>query len=392
MDRLLDRSATAVAPDDPQTSDAWRLSARLDLERFRQLPDVRRPLQIPAEDAGLVAVFGRWIDAARRHDLLTFGLTLHEEGLATDVRFSEPNAPPDESLAGYAQASSASASPLLRVPGLIYSASWHRDYGRLWNDRESLLVDATRERLERLNRESAAQFEALGAPLTLSEIAAQLGPGFRVVIAQQQEPPYDVPLTDQLPRAAVIIEVQDASQFEKSLRPLLQALGLILTFEQGLISEQHLYADARLTSLSLPTTAEALRSRSRGDYNFRTTYTITDDHVIVGTTPSIVRDVIDSLEAPAPSAAPNPAEHAASLQWLSGAALTGALESLRDALIRGTVLDRGLSVEDAEREVNVVLNLVRLFADAHAETRFHPDHYEYTLRLRLSDSPELMRE
>ncbi len=385
VDRILDGVPGSNERVAPKTDAGWHASARVNLERFRKLPDVEKGLRIPAEDAGLVAFLGSWVDALRRHDLLSVEVSLDDAGVASRVLFSEPNAPPLPALSAYDDATKSGPAPLLKVPQTIYSATWTRDYARLWDNRDTLLISSTRERLERQDREVAAQFEALGAPVGFSDVAQQLGTNFRVVVAAQDEPPYDISLADRLPAAALVVELKDEQQFDTLVRPLLRAIGIVITFEQGVLTEESDYSGARLTSLALPTTDEALRRRSRGDYNFRTTYAITQGHMIIGTTPGIVRAVIDELESIKSNNGKVDCEPGTtSQQILSGSQLLAGLEPLQEAILRHSVLQDGLDVPQAEHELEVARSLITLFEQARAESRAIPDGVEYGLELTRS--------
>ena len=366
-----------------EAADSFHVSARLDLERLRAIPDMAQGLKLPADDGGMIALFGGWIDLLRREQRAEFNLRLADDGVDAVLSFSGADAASSPPLAGFwADAPDEQPAPLLMLPGTIFSTSWYRDYGALWQAREQLVTQDVIKKMEQADAEAAAQFEALGSAVSLSEVVQQFGPRFRVVVAEQPSPPYDVQVRNLLPAAAVVIELKDEQEFHTIADPLTRVLHLILSFEQKITSQPLEYAGATLHQLSQPHTPDEVRKRDLSAYNFRPTHTIARGHLIVGSTPEIVRQTIDALDAQRADPSLTLASGVTSQQVIHFRQFAAALDRIRESLVRQLVLQGGLDVETAEDELDVLLSFLQLFDTKAITSAFTDDGFELRSRIQ----------
>jgi len=378
VDHFLDNDSRS---EQQPVDEPFEISLRVDLDQLRDLPDVAAGLKFPADDAGAVTLMGGWIDLLRRHQTATLELRLEDSGLDALVRTEGAEQSAPAALAGFwADRANESPAPLLRLPGTIYSASWYRDYGALWDAREELVTAEVVQQLERADSEAAAQFETLGSAVSLSEVVQQLGPRFRIVVAQQPVPPYDFELRNQLPAAALVIELRDEDSFREIADPLARVVHLILSFEQKITAQPIEYEGAVLHRLSQPHTPRDIARRDAVAYNFRPAHTISRGHFILGTTPQIVEQVIVALDEQA-DAAPEPPADTTSEQFVDLRELSTALERLRDGIVRQSVLERGLDVETAGDDLDVLLSILELFESQTIRGVFTENGFEQRINI-----------
>lgn len=375
VDRHLDGDA---ATSNLGSRDEFEVRAVLDLARLRTLSEVSEGLKVPAADGGLVALLGGWIDLLRRHERVSFDVSLGADRIDALVRFSgADSASPPEFAGFWADSEDEFTAPLLRPPGTIYSTSWYRDYGALWAAREQLVTARVVQQMEEGDAEAAAQFETLGSAVSLSEVVSAFGPRLRVVVAEQTAPPYEFELRNRLPAAALVVELKNEDTFRQMAEPLARVIHLILSFEQKFTTQKLDHEGAVLQQISQPHTERDIVRRDRVAYNFRPTYTITRGHLIVGTTPDIVRQVIDALDAQNREGRNALQPGQTSRQFVNIDAMAAALDCLRDAIIRRTVLDTGVSVDHAERDLDVLLEILRLFNTKQVDGAFTPEGFEH---------------
>jgi hypothetical protein len=278
-------------------------------------------------------------------------------------------------------------APLLQVPDAIYSASWYRDYAALWSARRDLLTADAAAMLDAGDERAATQLEVFGTHLRPSELFTQLGPRFRVVVAAQDKPPYDVEVLDPLPAAALAVELRDEQRVREMTAPVLRTLHLIMGGEQRIITSEHEHAGAKLVTLSLSEDPAEQRRGGSARYNFRVTYAFTGGYFVIGTTPQVVKHVIDALrrESDGPQS-DRTAE--TERQQFDFARLAEAVQSLHAGLTRGLVLNSGWDSDVAEQELNVWTSLLSDLASATATAGFDADGFHYRVTIgREGDTP-----
>ena len=335
------------------------------LSAVRKNPDFAKALETPATDFGLLTFFGGWTDLLRRHERLSVGLHAGEgEAVSLKVGFRESSSDRPEGLVPFWAHGEEKIAPLLNPPGTIESFSWYRDYTGLWNNRRQLASDETITRVEKGDEDSGKQLAVFGTTFRPSELISQLGPHFRVVITEQERVPYDkIEVENVLPAAAFLVDLRDESKFRKMTEPFINLLGLIQGGEQRVLTVREEYKGAQTTSFVFQETDQEVRMRARDQYNFRVTGSITRGHFILGTTPTIVRNLIDELDQPRESFA-DPGSFT-ERQQLSFPRLARQLGRMQSSALRKIVLDTGWTVEKAEHEYQVALALLASLGEAH---------------------------
>lgn len=383
IDQLLEESSPRLVEE---AEASFAATAHVDLVRLRSLPGVSEALSFPARDAGVVTFLGGWVDLLRRSESSVLELRCGSESLDAVVRFSGASSAAPAGLAGFwADMPDESPAPLLNVPRLIYSTSWYRDYGALWGARDQLVTAQAVKELERADREAAAQFEALGSAVSLSDIVDQFGPRFRIVVAEQAEPPYDIPLRNLLPAAAFVVELEDETAFRELAAPLIRVVHLILSFEQKIVAETIDHAGITLHRLSLPYTDRDLTRRDRSGYNFRPTHGIAHGHLIVGSTPEIAAHVVDALAVAQSEDRPPVSAGRTSQQMVDVRRAAAALDGVREAVVRQAVLSSGQDVATANRELDILRSLLGLFSRAVVTETFTDDGFELRVRSTVAN-------
>jgi hypothetical protein len=357
------------------------LTADLDLATLKLLPQTYAPLALPNGNPQLVAFLGGWIDVLRQFNRLSLTIADHAGLLQLTVRAHTPSSRSyDPGVPGFWADEQNRPAPRLHVPREIYSASWYRDYGAMWSQRDALLEAGVLEKLAAADEAAATQFEVFGTHLPPSSVITNIGPRFRVVLAQTSTSPYDVAVNDPLPAAALCVELKDESAFRDMVSPIFRTLGLILAGEQQIAAVEHDYRDARLTVLSLSEQPDVVRRGSLARYNFRVTHTMTRGHFIAGTTPEIVQDVIDALDNE--SLGLDPIETGETEQQsLDLRAAADAIGELRNAIERGLILNAGWTDEEARQELQVWTQLLEAWQSLTTSTRFDDGSFEYSITI-----------
>jgi hypothetical protein len=352
----------------------------VDLQAVRQLPDVTRTLQLPSENPPMIVLVGGWMDLLRRSEYAIAGLKFDERDWELRFHFPAGRQNVTPGLTGFFAAEPGThAAPLLQPADVFYSASWFRDYAALWNARSQLVNADVVKKLEQANTDMAT---TTGAP-GFAQIVQMLGPHFRVVACRQTELGYDVSLNEKLPTAAILVDLREEAAFRAKVLPNLQTFAAIISIGNKLFSKKSSHAGADLYSLHFPADPKASRTGNRLRYNFEPTYTITRGHFILGSTAAIVRGTIAELDRLARET-PGSAEDGSQIterQQLSLAKLVGPLQDFQEALVRQAVLEQGLTVDEAQQELNIVTRVLEIVDQLQVTARFGEREFEYHLRL-----------
>jgi hypothetical protein len=348
---------------------------------LKEDPKAKPPLTLPANDPVPVVLLGGYLDLLRRADFAAAGIFV--SGPVPELRIRVPVGT-DGAFAGlrgyFASETTESAPLLLRPPGTIFTAGWFRDYRKLWDARSELLNPDLVQKFEAAN--SKAQSE--GAKVGLSDLVQMLGPHFRSVAARPRDTPYNVKLEERLPAFALVISVRDEAGFRERVLTGIDSLLWVGVASANLGEiKQSDYRGAKVNTLRFSEKPEFVDSDMRVLYNFTPSYSLARRELIVGSTAEIVRDLIDELDrqAAAPEAAAPAGERPTDRQVLSFTELSELLNDYLPRLIRGAANDRGLTPADAEKEIDVLRQMLIRVGQLTTVAKIADDHFEISVRV-----------
>jgi hypothetical protein len=340
-------------------SEQFRIRLTANVKTLRAAPDMQKGLEFPATDVGAVAILGGWTDLLRSFDQATVELSGTNGEIHIRAAMSDPKGPKvSPGLEGFWAQQGQAPLRLLSPPGTIYSTSWYRDYSAMWDAREKLVAGDLGANLAKADADAGVQMQVVGAAFTPSQMITQLGPHFRVVLLEGSAPYSEIAPPNVIPAGVAVVELKDEALVRKWSGPVLRILNLILNGDQGIISTTEKYGDADLATLSLPSTAQALRKGSLDRFNFRTTYTFAHGSFVIGSTPAAVKAVLDDLSQDSKDTEAIDGIVTTERQLLDAGRANAVLESVQESVLRGFVLQAGLSTDDAREELD---RLRRLF-------------------------------
>lgn len=372
----------------PTAAAVASLKLTLDLDAIRKAPGFRKTLKTPADNAGAVALLGGWLDLARRSPRIDVSLTL--AGNAVDVVASVPVGAgnrPQEIAGFFATEEAGPAAPLLNPPRTIYSASWCRDYRALWESRRKLLTAKAARTMEEGDKRLQQQLSVIGAKTRFSTLFTELGTKFRVVVVRQEEHDYRVDLKSRFPAAAIAVKLRNESLFREQSESLFKAIGFLATVgEAKMLRRNSKYRGAEMSSLRFRDDRNSASKGNRIRFQFSPTYCIARGHVIAGSTPEVVRAVIDELHRlEAVESSPNSASDGmltTESQMLSLDEVAKALKDYRAPLVRALTLNLGLSLPESEKEVDVFAAMLSRMGQATARVSYDKNRFQYHVRIQ----------
>lgn len=390
LERALDRLADPAPPNLLKVPQSLRLTdasgneplAQVTLkgDLLRQKPETVEALKLPSNNPIPVVLVGGYLDLLARVDWVTAGLFLDDAGAELRVRLPVGSEGTFAGLRGYFAADDSAAAPLLNPARTLFSASWYRNYAQLWNQRAELFNPTLVQQAEEANANQRKRPSGLG----FGDLAQFLGPHLRVVAARQQEVVYKLPLEERLPAAAFVIDLADEQGFrERVLGPADALLPVAIAGKGGEVKPAE-YNGAKISTVRfLEKDAKTLTPEQLGRYQFNPAWSVTRGHLIIGSTAEIVRDLIDELDRQKTAALSGPTApvRVTDEQRLSLAEVSDLLKAFAPRLVRSAVLSRGLSVEEAEKELAIGDRVLRRLGQL--STRYSLGNRQFEMSLRV---------
>lgn len=387
LESMLDRADQPVAAYDPPAGNREPLlRVTGNVKVLRDDPKFQKGLKLPAEDANAVALLGGYLDLLRRGDAVVAEVWLNEQAIDLSLRVNAGSQGMLPALRGFfAATTNATAAVPLQPSNAIFTASWYHDYSALWNVRTELL-DA--ERIKRAEDENAKQVAA--GQVGILDVVKLLGPHYRLVVIPQTENIYRFPLTERLPAAAIAVDVLNEGSFREQV--IVQFEKFLKTPIAMFIGSAHVatHREATLTSLRLRDDPQAAAEGGRIKYSFNPCYTLTRGHFVLGSTEEVVRAVVDELErAATPQAAEesSTAGHVTDYLWLSLERAAKEIDGFQDRIVRGAVFGQGLSITEANHEIDVFRRFLVRIGGIKSRTTIGPDIFEIQARIGHDEQP-----
>jgi len=118
-------------------------------------------------------------------------------------------------------------------------------------------------------------------------------------------------------------------------------------------------------------------------FNVRPALAMPGEYLILSSTDDLARDIIDSLNREMQHKV-NPIAETHSLVEIDTAQLTSILKANRDTLVRGDMIKKGSTQEEAEAGIDLLITLVKLVERAKLGIGTHKDLTQALLEIKLN--------
>ena len=334
----------------------------VDLELLKKNPDFKRRLQ-ERPDPGAALLIPGVAEVLRGSRWTAVGLYVSGRKATlravSDGTLSQPVPyawPADERTALPAN---------LCVPGRIAAASFFRDLGRFYAAKEDLFPQRTSGLIF---FENMMGIFFTGRDLT-DEVLAQLGPEVRFVAARQKYDSASGTPRVKVPAFAAVFRLRHPEKFRVVMEEAWQkAVGLInFTRGQkalaGLIIDRPVHKGTKFTTAYFaPEPGEEVeRNALPIRYNFKPSLAFTGNYMIMSSTEKLARDLVDALRGKRKG---RPIPGMNTLLEVDGGSLLAILKANRENFVRRNMVEKGNTLEEAEREVDLLLALVERVREA----------------------------
>jgi len=332
------------------------------LKPLMQLPKVARLLEQQRNNPLAALTFTGIVEAVRDSNWLALGLCIEDSTLVlrasvegqtvtptSPAAFALPNNPGEGVL------------PNLTVSGRIAALSIYRDLHQFYAAKDDLFPERTSGLIF---FENMMGIFFSGRDLT-DEVLAETKPEIRFVVAEQKYDPTIGTPQIKLPAFGAILRLRHPVEFNEVVEEAWQkAVGLInFTRGQqalpGLIIDRPIHKKTKFTVAYFSTSGIDDKTSLDQRFNIRPALAMPGEYLILSSTDGLARDIIDALNQEMERAV-EPLSGIHSSVEIDGGQLSSILEANRETLVRGDMIKKGSTQEEAETGIDMLITLVKL--------------------------------
>jgi hypothetical protein len=360
------RGALRLLPADPL---AWLW---IDLASVKQSKAAKDFFDATRKDFLQTLVVGGTIDCVRRADFLAVGLHKEANGFRVALRLpaGRDQFPPEFQL--HVPKEGAGTLPPLAPPGTIYSHSLHLDISHLWTNRKALLNDEIRGGLEQADKDIS---KILPGSVKFGELLAMWGPHHRIVVANHDAPPYKKQPGSRFPAFGYVATGRDP-KFAKSVEPALRAAAIIASLQFDMKMVEHTHDGVGIVSYRFSETKDLADDPDGIRFNFEPCFAIVGDELVVATTVELCKKLITELKSPRINGKGSPAVLRGVFSAKGAAQF---LAAVPDPLVTDAVLNRGIGLDQARKEVTALVEWLKSLGEVKVELDIDPKQYKLDL-------------
>jgi hypothetical protein len=368
----------AVGPDAVATVFA-------DLKPLMQIPDIAQLLEQQGENPLTALLFAGIVEAVRGSNWLALGLHVRDSTLvcqaSVDGRTVAPTSPAAFALP---KEPGDGVLPNVSVPRRIAALTLYRDLHQFYAAKDELFPDRTSGLIF---FENMMGIFFSGRDLT-NEVLAETKPGIRLVVAEQQYDPAVGTPRVKLPAFALILRLRDPDQFDEVVEEAWQkAVGLVnFTRGQqampGLIIDRPIQEETKFTVAYFSTAQIEDKTELDQRFNFRPALAMPGGYLILSSTDGLARDLVDALNRETEQTV-RPLAEIHSLVEIEGGQLASILQANREVLVRGDMVKKGNTQEEAETGIDMLITLIRLVERLKLSIGMHEGQTQARLEIKL---------
>ncbi|MFM7058229.1 MAG: hypothetical protein ACKO2P_15025 [Planctomycetota bacterium] len=274
------------------------------------------------------------------------------------------------------------------IPETLGTIGVYRDISQMWLRAGDLFSEQINDRMAEAESNLGTIFAGRDFG---EEVLGAIQPGMRLLVARQDFSRIAPVPAIRLPAFALLLTLKDPETMRPELRRIFQSIigfGNIVGAQQGqpqLELDMQKQGDAEIIS------AHYLAPRSKGNvaapsaaapipiiYNFSPTAAFEGQRMILASSRSLAEALLQ-----APTTAADPANLTASV---SLPILQQLLSDNRDSIVSGNMLSKGQTRDEADAELDLVLQLLSGFHSATARLTPHADSLQLEFSLRTAES------
>jgi hypothetical protein len=360
--------AGKLLPPDPLVS-LW-----VNLKPAQESPEGQQFFKRPKSDPGQLLFAGGLLDVIGQSPFLSMGTYRQSDGTwMTTFRMPRGrDATPEGQGLHLASAGTPGCLPPLEPADVLFSTSFYLDLGKFWTEREKLLAEGSRKRLDQAEK-NLGRFLA---GRKLSELLAQSGPYHRFVVAAQAKSGYPQHQTQTIPAFAYNVSMRDPG-FGQAMNGLLRAAALIAGAQAKLKLVEEAVDGVTLVGYRFPEDGTLAADVNNVRFNFSPCFAAVGDQFFAASTIEMGREMIRTLKKPA---AKMPATDTADKSRLYAAGGAALLKAFEDQLLTQAALDRAATIDEMRSEVATFVDWVGKLGVLDFDTEYRPHEFRFEIK------------
>ena len=326
-----------------------------------QIPNVTELLSQAGKNPLAALTFAGIVEAIRDSNWLALGLHIEDQALICQASVDgETVARTSPAAFALPKESDEGVMPNLSVPRRIAAMTFYRDLHQFYAAKDNLFPERTSGLIF---FENMMGIFFSGRDLT-NEVLAETRPEIRFVVTEQKyDPEIGTPII-KLPAFAAILRLRHPEDFDEVVEEAWQkAIGLVnFTRGQqampGLIIDRPIHAQTKLTLAYFSTAEIEDKTKLEQRFNIRPTLAMPGGYVIFSSTDGLARDLVDALSREKEQGGKSLAQ-THSMVEIEGGQLASIMEANRQVLVRGDMLKKGNTQEQAEAGIDMLIALAR---------------------------------
>jgi hypothetical protein len=331
------------------------------LKPLMGLPKVTKLLEQQRGNPLAALTFTGIVEAVRDSSWLALGLYTEDSTLSLRASVDGKTVAPTSSAAfALPNKPGEGVLPNLSVPHRIAALSLYRDLHQFYAAKDDLFPERTSGLIF---FENMMGIFFSGRDLT-DEVLAETKPEIRLVVAEQEYDPVIGTPQIKLPAFAAILRLHHPVEFDEVVEEAWQkAVGLInFTRGQqalpGLIIDRPIHKKTKFTLAYFSTSGIDDKTNLDQRFNIRPALVLPGEYLILSSTDGLARDLIDALDQEI-EVTVEPLSGIHSSVEIDGGQVASILEANRETLVRGDMIKKGSTQEEAEAGIDILITLVK---------------------------------
>lgn len=386
--RLASKSGDSLAdsplwsgPPAPLDSENCRVNVRIDLEQLRRTTGQSRLLPDKLDNPLASLLVGAMVEAIARGTSINATATVSPDGFNVQVRTAAPLADLGAGQQALLATLPAASDLTPAVPRQLAGFTLCREWSRWYQSREELLIDRV---LPEFDKFETGLSNFLPGKDFAQDVLGLLNAPLSIVVAGQTYSHLTARPGMQLPAFAVVLDLRDPQQGADVFRLFFQTLATILNIEAGKQGRQPWVMDSE-TYHGVQVSFARYLELPQGEelplvFNFQPASALVGNRFVAASSVELCRDLVDALQPeirPAVAGPPPPARN-----WeLSLDPKTAAdLLLANRAVLTAKGVQSGKPIEQAEAELDFVVELLRRWSPVRTAANVQADGLELTIQ------------
>ncbi|MHC4555886.1 MAG: hypothetical protein ACYTFW_01380 [Planctomycetota bacterium] len=356
------------------------------LKPFLQLPNVTQLLEQQRNNPLAALSFAGIVEAIRDSNWLALELQIEDNTLVFQASVDGKKVAPTSPAAfALPKEPGEGALPNLSVPRRIAALTLYRDLHQFYAAKDDLFPMRTSGLIF---FENMMGIFFSGRDLT-EEVLAETKPEIRFVVAEQQYDPGIGTPQIKFPAVAAILRLRHPEEFDEVVEEAWQkAVGLInftrgQQAQPGLIIDRPIHRETKFTVAYFSTSGIEDKTKLDQRFNLRPALAMPDEYIILSSTDGLARDLIDTLSREVEHPV-KPCAQIHSMAEIDADQLASILEANRETLVRGNMVKKGNTQEEAEASTDMLIALVKFVERIKLTIGMHEDLSQARLEMKLN--------